>query len=61
MPKYVNMNGNSSHREVYHTNVDCKRLKNNNFREASENMVEWHELRLCEHCENGAAASNPYE
>jgi len=59
--KYVNSNGNGSHRTVYHIDPNCKRLKNGNYREASENLVEWHDLDLCEFCKEGTDPSNPYE
>jgi len=51
MTKYVNIGGANSRKECYHTNEDCKRIKSN-YRKASEHEIEWHELSLCEWCED---------
>lgn len=50
MTKYIAEGRANTQQRVYHTNEDCQRLDRSTVREATENEVEYFELRLCQYC-----------
>lgn len=53
MTKYTTTNPGS--KSVYHLDEDCKRIKGDT-KEATKEEIEWHDLTLCEWCDNPGTA-----
>jgi len=59
MTKYVKSSGRHSGSIVYHTDLECKTLKNaKGYRETTEREIELKELDLCSYCAGEDVQSN---
>jgi len=47
--KYVSPNTGQNHKNVYHTNRNCRSAEN--LRPASDHEINHHNLQLCEYCD----------
>lgn len=59
MTKWVAEGRSNTRRDVFHTDKDCQGLDRSTVREATENEIEYFELRLCEYCDDDIQPNNP--
>lgn len=59
MTKYVAKGRSNTKINVYHISKDCQALDHSTVREATQNEVEYFDLRLCQYCNPDVQANNP--
>lgn len=59
MTKYVAEGRSNTRRDVFHTDKECQGLDRSSVREATENEIEYFELRLCQYCNPDVQPNSP--
>lgn len=59
MTKYVAEGRSNTRMDVYHTDKTCQGLDRSTVREATQNEIEYFELRLCRFCDKDVKANDP--
>lgn len=59
MTKWVAEGRSNTRRDVFHTNKDCQGLDRSTVRKATQNEIEYFDLRLCKYCDPDVKANNP--
>jgi len=59
MTKYVTEGRSHTPMNVYHTDKQCQGLDRSTVREATQNEIEYFDLRLCKYCDPDVKANNP--
>jgi len=59
MTKYVTEGRCNTRKSVFHTDKECQGLDRSTVREATQNEIEYFDLRLCQYCNPDIKANHP--